>query len=127
MPDRLLYEYAVIRLVPVLQREEFINVGVIVLCKRAGTIHVRVQLDEQRLAPWQDVLDMDQVHTNLRSFQRIAAGDPEGGPLAGYDAPSRFRWLTAMRSSAIQTSRPHPGLTDDLERTVERLFRELVL
>ncbi|MDX9750623.1 MAG: DUF3037 domain-containing protein [Flavobacteriales bacterium] len=127
MPDRLLYEYAVIRVVPVLQREEFINVGVIVLCQPANALHVRVRLDEQRLAPWHDVLDMAQVRANLLAFERIAAGRPEGGPIAAYDAASRFRWLTAVRSSAIQTSRPHPGLTNDLEGTVERLFTELVL
>lgn len=126
MPARHLYEYAVIRLVPVLQREEFINVGVIVLCKRADVLLVRTLLDERRLAPWHDVLDMEQVRTNLHAFERIAAGAEEGGPIARFDAASRFRWLTAVRSSALQTSRPHPGLSDDLERTAEGLFAELV-
>ena len=63
---------------------------------------------------------------NLLSFQRIAEGAKEGGPIAALDIPSRFRWLTAVRSSAIQTSRPHPGLCDDLDATARRLFEELV-
>ena len=64
---------------------------------------------------------------NLESFQKIAAGDKAGGPIAQFDIPSRFRWLTAIRSSVIQTSRPHPGLSEDLEKTGLRLFADLVL
>jgi len=126
MHGKHLYEYAVIRVLPVLEREEFLNVGVIVFSKRTGFIGVRVALDEQRLCVFASDLDIDQVKENLRSFVRIAEGDATGGPIAQLDAAERFRWLTAVRSSAIQTSRPHSGLCDDLEGTTERLFRELV-
>ena len=127
MPAKHLYEYAVIRLVPVLQREEFVNVGVLLLCKRAGVILVRTRLDEARITHWSEAVDLEQVRANLASFERIALGVADAGPIARFDAAERFRWLTAMRSSAIQTSRPHPGVTDDLERTTDRLFAELVL
>ncbi len=127
MPAKHLYEYAVIRLVPVLQREEFVNVGVLLLCKRAGVILVRTRLDEARIIHWSEAVDLEQVRANLASFERIALGAADAGPIARFDAAERFRWLTAMRSSAIQTSRAHPGVTDDLERTTDRLFAELVL
>lgn len=127
MPAKHLYEYAVIRVLPVLEREEFLNVGVIVFSKRTGYIGVRVALDEERLRAFSSDLDLDQVQENLRSFVRTAEGDAAGGPIARMDAAERFRWLTAVRSSAIQTSRPHAGLCADLEGTTERLFRELVL
>ena len=68
----------------------------------------------------------EQVRLNLRSFERIALGSTDGGPIARLDAPSRFRWLTAVRSSSIQTSRPYPGYCEHLEGTAERFFVELV-
>jgi len=83
-------------------------------------------LNEEKLSCLSADADPEQVRLNLRSFERIALGTPDGGPIALFDAPSRFRWLTAVRSSSIQTSRPHPGYCDDLEGTAERLFAELV-
>jgi len=122
-----LYEYAVIRVLPVLEREEFLNVGVILFSKRAKCIQVRIALNEARLGAFTNDIDLEQVRMNLRSFERIAAGDADAGPIAALDVAERFRWLTAVRSTAIQTSRPHPGLSEDLDRTTDRLFRELVL
>ncbi len=127
MHGKHLYEYAVIRLLPVLEREEFINVGVIIFCKRTGYVGVRVAFDSSRLSAFRSELDEDQIRQNLHSFQRIAHGDPQGGTIAQLDPAERFRWLIAVRSTAIQTSRPHAGLSEDLEETTERLFRELVL
>jgi hypothetical protein len=127
MQEKYLYEYAVIRVLPVVEREEFINVGIILFCKNAKYIAVKYQLNEERLASFSDELDINQVKLNLESFEKIALGAANCGPIAKLDVPSRFRWLTAVRSSAIQTSRPHPGMTNDLEQTVNRLFTELVL
>lgn len=127
MPEKYLYEYAVIRVLPVVEREEFINVGIVLFCKNAKYIAVKYQLNEARLAAFSAELDINQVKLNLESFEKIAMGAANCGPIAQLDVPSRFRWLTAVRSSAIQTSRPHPGMTNDLEKTVERLFSELVL
>ncbi len=126
MHGKHLYEYALIRVLPVLEREEFLNVGVIVFSKRTGFIGVRVQMGENRFRAFRSEADLEQVKLNLRSFERIALGDPNGGPIAQLDPAERFRWLTAVRSTAIQTSRPHAGLCEDLEATTERLFRELV-
>lgn len=127
MHGKHLYEYALIRVLPVLEREEFLNVGVIVFSKRTGFIGVRTAMDEDRLRAFRSEVDLEQLKQNLQSFERIALGDPDGGAIAQLDAAERFRWLTAVRSTAIQTSRPHAGLCDDLHGTTERLFRELVL
>jgi hypothetical protein len=127
MPAKHVYEYAVIRVLPVLEREEFLNVGLILFCKQADFIRVHLLPDGERLRSFAAGLDVEQVCTNLRALERIALGASDGGPIAQLDVPSRFRWLTAVRSSAIQTSRPHPGLCDDLERTARHLFEELVL
>lgn len=127
MQGNHLYEYAVIRIVPRVEREEFMNVGVIVFCKQARFIKVLYKLDAVRLGCFCPETDIGQVESNLRSFASIGHGERNGGPIAQEDTASRFRWLTAVRSSVIQTSRPHPGLCTDLEKVAERLFTELVL
>ncbi len=127
MQNKYLYEYSVIRVVPLVEREEFINVGVIVFCKKEKFIKMLFKLDEKKLRVFCKETDLEQITNNLVSFEKIANGDKNGGPIAEMDLPSRFRWLTAVRSSVIQTSRPHPGLCNDLDQTVTRLFEELVL
>ncbi|MGZ3900038.1 MAG: DUF3037 domain-containing protein [Bacteroidia bacterium] len=127
MQDKFLYEYAVIRVVPLVEREEFLNVGIILFSKQAKFIKMEFLIDEFKLKTFCKDIDILQIKLNLISFQKIARGDMDGGPIALMDEASRFRWLTAVRSSVIQTSRPHPGLCPDLEETVNRLFEELVL
>ena len=127
MQEKHLYEYAVIRVLPAVEREEFINAGIILFCKKAKFIKVHFTLNETRLRCFSNELDLEQLRLNLNAFEKIALGDKTGGLIAQMDLPDRFRWLTAVRSSAIQTSRPHPGLCDDLEKTALRLFEELVL
>jgi len=121
------YEYAVIRVVPQVEREEFLNVGIIVFCKFTKYIKVLYQLDASRLQLFSGELDLEQLELNLLSFEKISRGAKDGGPIALEDVPERFRWLTARRSSVIQTSRPHPGLSADLEKTALALFKDLVL
>lgn len=121
------YEYAVIRVVPKVEREEFMNVGVVMFCKATRFIQMRYELNPQRLTAFAPDADLAQIEQNLRAFEKIARGDKDGGPIAQEDAASRFRWLTALRSSVIQTSRPHPGLCHEPEKTIEKLFTELVL
>jgi hypothetical protein len=121
------YEYAVIRVVPRVEREEFLNVGIIVFCKFTRYIKVLYKLDTARLQSFSADLDAEQLERNLVSFEKISRGARDGGPIAQEAVPERFRWLTAVRSSVIQTSRPHPGLSSDLEKTAEALFRDLVL
>ncbi|OJX53991.1 MULTISPECIES: DUF3037 domain-containing protein [Flavobacterium] len=127
MQDKHLYEYAIIRIVPKVEREEFVNTGIIVFCKKEQYIKVLYKIDKAKLQLYSDELDYDQLEQNLQAFVKIAQGAKEGGPIAAFDVPSRFRWMTAVRSSVIQTSRPHPGMCSNLEEISERLFSELVL
>ncbi len=127
MQEQHLYEYAIVRVLPVVEREEFLNVGIILFCKKAKFIKVHFAINENKIRSFSKELDVDQIKSNLHSFEKIAMGTEKCGPIALMDVPERFRWLTAVRSSAIQTSRPHPGLCNDLEQTAKRLFEELVL
>ncbi|HSD08057.1 DUF3037 domain-containing protein [Flavobacterium sp.] len=127
MQEKNLYEYAVIRVVPKVEREEFLNVGIILFCKKAKFIKMLYTVNEAKLLILSEDFDLEQLALNLESFEKIAIGGKDGGPIGEFDIPSRFRWLTAIRSSAIQTSRPHCGLCDDLDETIQRLFEELVL
>tara|TARA_R100000935_G_C2736770_1_gene124230 strand:+ start:94 stop:480 length:387 start_codon:yes stop_codon:yes gene_type:complete len=126
MQDKHLYEYAVIRVVPRVEREEFLNVGIILFCKNSKFLQMKYELDENRLKCLAEDFDLEEVRKNLQSFEKIAHGDKDAGPIAQMDVPSRFRWLTAIRSSVIQTSRPHPGMSCKLDDTINRLFKELV-
>jgi hypothetical protein len=121
------YEYAVIRVVPQVEREEFLNVGVILFCKSLNFVQMKYQLDVERLRIFSPSADAFQIEQNLQSFEKIAQGDTGGGPIAKEDTASRFRWLTAVRSSVIQTSRPHPGLCGEPLNVLDKLFDELVL
>lgn len=127
MQGHYLYEYAVIRVLPVVEREEFINVGIVLFCKSAKYIRVLYTINESKLRAFSSDLDIEQLKLNLLSFEKVAMGTKNCGPIAELDVASRFRWLTAVRSSAIQTSRPHPGFAANLDETAERLFAELVL
>lgn len=127
MQGKHLYEYAVIRLVPRVEREEFFNVGIILFSKRAKYIKALYMVDEDKLNLFSSELDHEALFANLHVFDQICSGANDGGPIASLDIPERFRWLTAVRSASIQTSRPHPGFSDDLDQTLETLFRELVL
>lgn len=127
MQEKHLYEYAVIRVLPRVEREEFLNVGIIIFCKREKFLQADYTLNENRLRCLAEDFDLEQIEKNLESFKKICLGSKDGGPIAQLDVPSRFRWLTAVRSSVIQTSRPHPGMTGNLDETLQRLFKELVL
>ena len=121
-----LYEYAIIRLVPMVELEEFINVGIILFSKHAKFIQTRIELPEEKLKLFNCELDIEEVRAYLKAFELVSKGGKTGGPMANEDIPSRFRWLTAQRSSMIQTSRPHPGKTDNLEAELQKLFEEYV-
>jgi hypothetical protein len=127
MQEDKIYEYAVIRLVPKVEREEFFNIGLVMFSKKAKFIKVDFYLCPDKFRLMRSKLDYEDVHRNLESFKKIAEGKKDGGPIALLDIPDRFRWLTAVRSASVQTSRPHPGKSKDLEKTFEKLFQELVL
>ncbi|HEY0057641.1 MAG TPA: DUF3037 domain-containing protein [Flavisolibacter sp.] len=125
MPDKKVFEYAVIRIVPRIEREEFINVGVILFCKATRYLACTWSIDEERLQAFAPGLDIEEVRGHLEALERIAAGVKLGGALALLDAPSRFRWLTATRSTIVQTSKVHPGLCSEPEQSLQRLFASL--
>jgi hypothetical protein len=127
MQEQHLYEYAVIRVLPKVEREEFLNIGIIMFCKKAKYIKMKYHIDANKLQLFASELDFETLDIYLQAFEKITNASKDGGPIAQFDMPSRFRWLTAVRSSVLQTSRPHPGLSLDLEGTLERLFQELVL
>ena len=126
MQKKHLYEYAVIRVVPRVEREEFINTGIIIFCKRAKFLKCLYEINEPRLRALFPKIDIELIRKNLAAFENIASGQVSGGPIARLDVPERFRWLTASRSTIIQTGKVHPGLADDNEDTLNRLFNELV-
>ena len=121
------YEYAVVRYVPRVEREEFINVGLAMMCKRRRWIKVGISLPEGKLCAMCPSADMDMLARQLQAFIDIADGKRSAGPVGQYSVEERFRWISAVKSSVIQTSRPHPGVCEDLEATFSRLFEELVL
>ncbi len=127
MHNEHLYEYAVIRFVPRVEREEFINVGLIMMCKRRRWLRVQLHVKPERLAVFDCALSLDDIMRQLSAFTSIGAGNPDAGPIAAFEPEERFRWLTAVKSSCVQTSRPHCGLTADLDMTFDRLMGELVL
>lgn len=126
MPADKLYEYAVIRLVPKVEREEFFNIGLVLFSKKERYIRMDYHLCPDKFRALKCDVDFDEVQQTLENFRKIAAGEKSAGPIAQLDVPERFRWLTAVRSAIIQTSRPHPGKTKDLGMIFERLFEELV-
>ena len=127
MQERILYEYAVIRVVPRVEREEFLNVGVIVYGASSKFLQVRYLVPGAKLLLLAPHLEVAEIAEHLAAFDRIAKGDPTAGPIALLPAPERFRWLTATRSTIVQTSKVHSGFCNHYPEETERLFRLLVL
>lgn len=128
MPEQHLYEYAVLRLVPRVEREEFLNVGVVLYCAKQGFLKTRFVLDAQRLKALCTDLDFDELHEYLCTWERICLGDKTAGAIAQLPMAGRFRWLTAARSTVIQSSKVHPGMCHGpAQHTLDNLFEQLVL
>jgi hypothetical protein len=120
------FDYAVVRVVPRVERGEFINAGVIVFCLEKRHLDARIRLDEARLkALWPDV-DLALVREHLSAIPRICAGDPSAGPIACLSERERFHWLVAPRSTIIQTSPTHTGLCDSTEGLVDGLEKQFL-
>jgi hypothetical protein len=120
------FQYAMVRVVPDVERGECLNAGVIVFCRPRRFLAARVALDETRLRALDPDVDLEAVRAHLSAVERIAAGDPSAGPIAALPASERFHWLVAPASTIIQPSPVHTGLTQDPEGEVERLLRRLV-
>lgn len=126
MQQKHQYEYAIVRVVPAVEREEFINAGVILFCKKRKFIRMKYHLSQDKILMLKPDADMEEILKNMEAFRIIADGEKGGGPIASMEMAERFRWLSAVRSASIQTSRPHTGLSDNLEKTFDTLFDEMV-
>ena len=126
LPAPHVFEYAVLRVVPRVEREEFLNVGVIVYCRDQGFLQTKFLLPEARLSAFAHELDVAELRARLHAFERICQGRAAGGPIGQLGLAERFRWLTATRSTVVQTSSVHPGLCMDAAETLARLFGQLV-
>lgn len=126
MPMPSTYDYAVIRVVPRVEREEFVNVGVIVSCPARDFLAARIEVDAGRLRALDPTLDVEAVLAHLATIPRLCAGGPEAGPLARLTARERFRWLTAPRSALIQCSPAHTGQCAEPNALVEHLLDTMV-
>ena len=120
------YDYAVIRVVPRVERGEFVNAGVVLSCKAGSFLEARIELDEARLRALDPGVDLYAVRAHLEAFAAICAGGDSAGPIGRLPARERFRWLTAPRSTVIQTSPVHSGRCDDHATMLERLLDAMV-
>ena len=120
------FDYAIVRVVPRVERGEQINAGVIVSCPTLDYLGARVELDAARLAAIAPDADLAEVEAALTIIPLIAAGDPKGGPIAALPRSERFHWLVAPRSAIIQPSAVHTGICDDPEAALEKLLARLV-
>jgi hypothetical protein len=127
MQERHLFEYAVIRVVPRVEREEFLNVGVILYCSAQKFLQCKFAVNETRLRAFCEQTDLSELYSYIQSFEKICQGGKAGGPIGLLSIAERFRWLTATRSSILQTSHVHPGLCENASEKLDQLFENLVM
>lgn len=120
------YDYAVIRVVPRVEREEFVNVGIIVSCPSHDFLEARIELDPQRIAAFDPTLDLEAIRKHLAAIPIICKGGPDAGPIGRLAPRERFHWLVAPRSAVIQTSPAHSGRCDDPAALIEHLLDTMV-
>lgn len=126
MPEQHAFEYAVMRAVPDVAREEFINVGVILYCRARRFLDARVHVDAAKLAALAPSLGAAALLGQVEAMPRICAGGPDAGPIGRLSQAERFRWLTSPRSTMLQPSPVHTGICDDPQAMLESLFRRMV-
>lgn len=127
MPDKQIYEYAIVRFYPQVERGECMNVGVVLFCKAKRFMGFRYAIDKVKFSSFSKQHSFEELKQNLEAFQKIVNGEKGSGLIGEQDLASRFRWLTAKRSTILQASDIHPGYTDDPEKTLEKIFEEMVL
>ncbi len=126
MPARSSFDYAVIRVVPRVERGELVNAGVILFCLERDFLQARVEVNEPRLRALWPEIDVELVRQHLEAIPKICAGTPDSGPIGRLSLRERFHWLVAPRSTIIQVSPVHVGLCDQPERALDELFRQTV-
>jgi hypothetical protein len=126
VPERHTFDYAVVRVVPHVEREEFLNVGVILSCQAADFLKAMFDVDAKRLWALAPELDIKEVQSHLQAIQIICEGGERAGPIGRLPRRARFDWLVAPRSTVIQTSAVHTGICSDPEKALEQLLRKMV-
>ncbi len=126
MPALKPFEYVVVRVVPHVEREEFVNVGVLLYCKAERFLQARLVLDRARLAALAPDADCAAIQAHLDLISTVTAGGSQAGALGAMDQGERFRWLSSPRSTAIQISPTHGGLCDQPQAALDDLFQRLV-
>lgn len=126
MPEASAFEYTVLRVVPRVEREEFVNAGVLLFSRSRRFLACRIELDEARLRALAPAIDLPAVRAQLELIPQVCAGGPAAGPIGEMDQAERFRWLAAPRSTVIQTSPVHSGLCDEPQQALDDLFAKLV-
>ncbi len=127
MPDKVKYEFSIIRIVPKVEREEFFNVGVILFCRRKKYLGVKYHIDATKLASFSCEVELELLENYLKAWTNVCHGSSNGGVIGEMDLPDRFRWLTASRSTIIQSSMTHSGLCEDPAEELKKLFEAFVL
>lgn len=126
MPESCLFDYAVIRVVPRVEREEFINVGVILSCPARKFLEARIELDANRLKAFAPALEPETIQKYLDAIPKICAGDEAAGEIGRLPQRARFYWLTAQRSTIVQSSPVHTGFCADAREMLDHLFDVMV-
>ncbi len=127
MQDRSTFEYAIIRVVPKVEREEFFNVGVILFCKRKKFLDIKYQISKDKLNAFAPEIELELLNEYLNAWKLICDGDASGGLIGEFELSDRFRWLAACRSTIIQSSKTHPGLCFEPGKELEDIFKTYVL
>ena len=127
MQSKVTYEYTVIRLVPKVEREEFLNIGVILFSKPKHYLDMKYQLDEERIHAFSSHVDTHLIRKYLEAWVSICRGGPEAGTIGALYVALRFRWLSAAKSTIIQCSKTHPGICREPAKVLEQLFGMYVL
>ncbi|MFT5984502.1 MAG: hypothetical protein ACI9RM_002968 [Ulvibacter sp.] len=127
MQDRCTFEYAIIRVVPKVEREEFFNVGAILFSKRKKFLGIKYLVNSNKLKAFSPEIELEVLNNYLEAWELICDGEPSGGKIGTLELSDRFRWLAACRSTIIQSSKTHSGLSSDPKEALEDIFRKYVL
>ncbi len=127
MPENASFDYAILRVVPRVERQEFINAGVVLFCRERRYLDARIHIDEARLRALWPEADVELIRQHLEAVPLICAGDPSGGPIARLSQSERFLWLISPRSTILQPSPVHTGVLEETNSVLDRLARQLLI
>lgn len=127
MQDRHTFKYAIIRMVPKVERGEFFNIGVILYCQRKKFLDMKFHIHPDKLGSFAPEVGAETLMDHLNAWKSIGAGEPGSGPIGALDPSERFGWLTAKRSTILQSSQTHTGLCEDPQKELDCLFEKFVL